>query len=151
MKVNIDINETYSNTTITIQAPAWNEELQNIVDIMNNKMPKRLFATRDDETILLKAEAIDFVFAEQRKVFAVTSDGHYEIKMKLFEVEQILLNYHFSRFSKSVIGNLNRITRFELSFNGNLCVYFISGMKTYISRKYVKDIKNKLALGGDDL
>jgi len=71
-----------------------------------------------------------------------------EIRMKLYEVEEILSSHHFMRFSKSVIGNLNRIQRFELSFNGNLCVYFTSGNKEYISRKYVANIKNRLEMGG---
>lgn len=52
------------------------------------------------------------------------------------------------RFSKSVVGNINNIDRFELSFNGNLCVYFHSGNKEYISRKYVSSIKEVLTKGG---
>jgi DNA-binding LytR/AlgR family response regulator len=68
--------------------------------------------------------------------------------MKLYEIEKILAPYNFMRFSKSVIGNLNHIERFELSFNGNLCVYFHSGTKEYITRNYVVPIKNRLTLGG---
>jgi DNA-binding LytR/AlgR family response regulator len=73
---------------------------------------------------------------------------HVEIRMKLYELEDMLTAYGFMRFSKSVIGNLNQIERFELSFNGNLCVYFHSGNKEYISRKYVTPIKEKLTMGG---
>lgn len=68
--------------------------------------------------------------------------------MKLYEIEENLASYNFMRFSKSVIGNLNQIERFELSFNGNLCVYFESGNKEYITRKYVLPIKNRLNMGG---
>src|SRR5690625_6134429 len=74
---------------------------------------------------------------------------HMEVRMKLFEVEESFASRGFMRFSKSVIGNINRIERFELSFNGNLCVYFQSGNKEYISRKYVSAVKKRLESGGD--
>src|SRR5690606_32535458 len=35
-------------------------------------------------------------------------------------------------------------SRFEASFNGTLCVYFKSGVKEYISRRYVHAIKKAL-------
>ncbi|WP_255342648.1 LytTR family DNA-binding domain-containing protein [Paucisalibacillus sp. EB02] len=69
--------------------------------------------------------------------------------MKLYEIEEILIPHYFMRFSKFVIGNLNHIQRFELSFNGNLCVYFHSGNKEYITRSYVAKVKEKLLMGGE--
>ncbi|SFM34035.1 LytTr DNA-binding domain-containing protein [Gracilibacillus orientalis] len=69
--------------------------------------------------------------------------------MKLYEVEEMLQQSGFIRFSKSVVGNINQIDRFELSFNGNLCVYFKSGSKEYVSRKYVHDLKSQIVEGGE--
>src|SRR5699024_11036473 len=107
-----------------------------------------IFGIDGDQTILLQPEEIDFIYSENRKVFAAIGNKQLEIRMKLYEVEDILTGHSFLRFSKSVIGNLNNIQRFELSFNGNLCVYFMSGNKEYISRKYVSGIKRKLMMGG---
>ncbi|MGD6817904.1 LytTR family DNA-binding domain-containing protein [Metabacillus sp. 113a] len=67
--------------------------------------------------------------------------------MKLYEVEALLESSQFTRFSKSVIGNLKAIEKFELSFNGNLCVYFYSGRKEYVSRNFVAAVKDKLTGG----
>lgn len=148
MKVNIDIDDEYKETTVTIQTNKWTEELEQLVKLMKKKQPKRLFGIEEDQTILLNPNEIDFVYAENRKVFAALEDRCIEIKMKLFEVEKNLAHAHFMRFSKSVIGNIDRIQRFELSFNGNLCVYFTSGNKEYITRKYVASIKDRLTTGG---
>lgn len=148
MKVNIEIDDNYNEPTITIQTNEWTEELEEILTIIKGKQRKRIFGMEDEQTVLLDPEQIEFIFAEHRKVYAVIGKRRLEIRRKLYELEEVLAPYHFMRFSKSVIGNLNQIERFELSFNGNLCVYFHSGNKEYITRKYVSAIKKKLEMGG---
>lgn len=150
MKLNIDIDDKYSETHVTIQASEWSEELEAIVNVIKKNKPQRLFGIDEDQTVLLNPSDIDFVYAENRKTYATVEKRRIELKMKLYEVEAMLTPYHFMRFSKSVIGNLNRIDRFELSFNGNLCVYFKSGNKEYVSRKYVNPIKETLLMGGNE-
>ncbi|WP_010093982.1 LytTR family DNA-binding domain-containing protein [Ornithinibacillus scapharcae] len=149
MKVNIDIDEKYGETSISIQASEWTEELEEIVNVIRKSKQQRLFGVDEDQTVLLNPSEIDYVYAENRKIYAVLRDRKLELRMKLYEVEELLIPHHFMRFSKSVIGNLNQIERFDLSFNGNLCVYFHSGTKEYISRKYVNPIKEKLMMGGN--
>lgn len=150
MKINIDIDDKYDEPTITINTNEWTEELEEIVSILKGKNRKRIFGVEDEQTVLLNLKKIDYVFAENRKVYARLGKRRVEIRMKLYEVEEILAPYQFMRFSKSVIGNLARIERFELSFNGNLCVYFLSGNKEYITRKFVAGIKKKLEGGPQD-
>lgn len=148
MKVNIDLNDKYPETSITIHTKEWTKELEDLMNQIQQQKPKRLFGIEGDQTILLHPEDIDYVYAENRKVFAVIQDKHLEIRMKLYEVEQSLSESHFMRFSKSVIGNIQQIQRFEVSFSGNLCVYFHSKNKEYISRKYIASIKERLTMGG---
>ena len=148
MKVNIEIDEKYKETCITIQTNEWTEELEEIIQVINRRKKERLFGVEEEQTVLLDPNDIDFVYAQKRKVFASCKKRNIEIKKKLYEVEEILVPYGFMRFSKSVIGNLNQIQRFELSFNGNLCVYFHSGNKEYITRKFVAKVKEKLEMGG---
>ncbi|GAB3797464.1 LytTR family DNA-binding domain-containing protein [Virgibacillus kimchii] len=148
MKINIDIDENYEKTQVTIQAKEWTPELEEVVNVINKKKQQRLFGIDEDQTVLLEPNKIDFIHAEKRKIYAVAKKRSFEIKMKLYEVEDLLTPHGFMRFSKSVIGNLHRIERFEVSFNNNLCVYFQSGNKEYITRKYVSAIKDKLMEGG---
>lgn len=148
MKVNIDIDDKYEGTSITIQTNEWTDDLELLLAQIKKEKPNRLFGIDEDQTVLLDPKQIDFIYSENRKVYAALENRRLEIRMKLYEVENRLAPHHFMRFSKSVIGNINRIQRFELSFNGNLCVYFKSGNKEYISRKYVANIKDKLTMGG---
>lgn len=148
MKINIDIDDNHEETQITIQAKEWTQELEEIVNVIKKKKQQRLFGIDEDQTVLLDPKEIDYIHAEKRKIYAVSKDGRFEVKMKLYEVEDFLIPHGFMRFSKSVIGNIHRIEKFEASFNGNLCVYFQSDNKEYITRKYVNAIKDKLIEGG---
>src|SRR5699024_1586418 len=125
----------YKDTQITIQANEWSPEIQRLIDFINQQKPDRLFGVDGEQTVLLDQNEIDFFHVENRKTYAQMIKRHMEVRMKLFEVEQSLSSRGFMRFSKFVIGNINRIERFELSFNGNIFVYFQSGNKEYISRK----------------
>lgn len=145
--MHIDINEKYEETSITIHAKEWSEELEALVKCIKSTQTKRILGTKQEQAVLLDPTDIDFVYAEQRKVFAAIGEQRIELKMRLYEVESLLRPYHFTRFSKSVVGNLNQIQRFELAFNGNLCVHFKSGNKEYVSRKYVAELKEKLIMG----
>jgi len=148
VKVNIDIDKQYESTSITIQTNEWTDELQALVQQIQAEKPQRIFGIDGEQTILLQPKEIDFFDVENRKVYAALSTRRLEVRMKLYELEEMLQPHYFMRFSKSVLGNINNIERFELSFSGNLCVFFQSGRKEYISRKYVAGIKEMLLMGG---
>lgn len=150
MKINIDIHQKYDETSVTIHAKEWTKELEELVKKLDHQETKRIIGVEEDKSILLSPSEIDYIFAENRKVYASINQQSIELTMKLYEAEELLASHGFCRLSKSAIGNLNRITHFELAFNGNLCVYFRSGSKEYVTRKYVHDLKRKLILGVDD-
>lgn len=145
--VKIDLNKKYNETKVIIQAHEWSDELDDLVRKLNSSK-KRILGFTEDQSILLDPSEIDFVYAEKRKVFAeTTTHKKLELKMTLYKLEELLKNYHFIRFSKSVIGNTQHIRRFELAFNGNLLIHFESGNVEYVSRKYVAALKEKVTMG----
>lgn len=146
--MHINLSDEYEETSITIQAREWTEELEALVKIIKSTKRTRLMGVDQEQSILLQPDEIDFIYAEKRKVYAAVQKQRIELKMKLYEAEALLEPHTFIRFSKSVIGNLNHIERFELAFNGNLRVHFKSGNKEYVSRKYVANLKEKLLTGG---
>jgi DNA-binding LytR/AlgR family response regulator len=150
MKFSIDLNQKYTETFVTIHAKEWSEELDELVRKLDQQTPKRIVGSEGEKTILISPGDIDYVFAEKRKVYASIDHKSIELTIKLYEAEELLQSYGFTRLSKSAIGNLGNITHFELAFNGNLCVYFQSGVKEYVSRKYVQELKRKLIIGADE-
>ncbi|WP_082232616.1 LytTR family DNA-binding domain-containing protein [Halobacillus massiliensis] len=149
MNVKIDLNGNNEQLSVTIHAKEWSEELEQLVQLINGSQRKRLIGMEGAQSVLLSPEDIEYVYSESGRVFAQIGSRSLELKMKLYEVEEFLKPYQFGRFSKSVIGSIRHIERFELSFNGNLCVYFTSGNKEYVSRRYVRSLKEKLTGGGN--
>jgi len=79
MRVNIDINEKYDETLVTIHAKEWTKELEDLVRKLELKTPKKVVGTEGDHSILLSPADIDFVFAVKRKVYASINQRSIEI------------------------------------------------------------------------
>lgn len=88
-------------------------------------------------------EAID------EKVFAYTEDTVYELKLRLYEVEQAYARYHFVRCSKSVVLNLMLLDGISPALNGRFFAHMRNGEKLMISRQYASHIK-QIVMGGNN-
>lgn len=146
MKISLNIDEKFDETKITIECKALDSSIQTIIDLAKEKGVEFLIGKNGEMQHIIKPTDIHFFHADNNTVNAVTMEGSFALREKLYELEEILPASKFIRLSKSVIGNLHEMSRFEASFNGTLCVYFKSGKKEYVSRMYVKTIKEALKM-----
>lgn len=65
---------------------------------------------------------------------------------RLEVLEERLDRQKFVRISNSEIVNLKKVKAFDLSFAGTVCVEFMDGTVTYVSRRYVPKIKRILGI-----
>ncbi|WP_050180352.1 LytTR family DNA-binding domain-containing protein [Domibacillus robiginosus] len=144
MKISLDIDSEYEQTKVTIHCKELDENVQEIVSFLKGRENEFLVGRNGDMQHILKPSAIHYFHTEEESVIAVTAEGSFKLKEKLYELERMLPGSRFVRLSKSVIANLHELSRFEASFNGTLCVYFKSGAKEYVSRHYVSQIKEAL-------
>jgi DNA-binding LytR/AlgR family response regulator len=86
------------------------------------------------------------VYAEGGKVYAETSGGRFQMRQRLYELEERLDAKRFVRISNAEIVNLGWIRGFDLSFAGTICVRMKNDAVTYVSRRYVAKIKQVLGL-----
>ncbi|MBO0600775.1 LytTR family transcriptional regulator [Sporosarcina sp. E16_3] len=146
MKVSLNIDRDYEETKVTIECPALDDSVQEILDFIKGQDTKFLVGKDGDMQHILKPADIHYFHTEKDGVVAVTTAGSFKLKEKLYELEKILPAGKFIRLSKSVIANLHELSHFEASFNGTLCVYFKSGTKEYVTRTYVNTIKESLKM-----
>ena len=92
---------------------------------------------------------VDLFYAESvdDRLFLYTAADSYEIRMKLYELEEMLRNQSFLRVSKSMIVNLMKITSVRPALNGRFLAVLKNGEEIIISRKYVPSRKNILKGG----
>ena len=85
--------------------------------------------------------------AVDERVFAYTKNKTYELKIRLYELENAYSDKHFVRCSKSFIINLMKLDSISPALNGRFTAQMKNGEKIIISRQYVPDMK-RAVLGG---
>ena len=79
--------------------------------------------------------------AVDEHVFAYTEKKEYEIRMRLYEIEEQFQACHFVRCSKSVVLNLMKIGSISPALNGRFYAHMKNGERLVISRQYAPLIK----------
>ncbi|MDF2699051.1 MAG: response regulator of the LytR/AlgR family [Haloplasmataceae bacterium] len=146
MKVELKIDSDILEEKVVIYARESNEEIINLMNRINSYDFKRITGILNEKIYLVSHSDIYYFYTENQKVYVRTEKNRYEIKMKMYEIEEQFQHSHFVRISQSVIANINKINNLELSFNGTLCFKFNNGDTEYSSRRYVKKIKETLGI-----
>ncbi|MBQ1896738.1 MAG: LytTR family transcriptional regulator DNA-binding domain-containing protein [Lachnospiraceae bacterium] len=145
MKIEIDINEQYTDTGVKICAPALTKDVENVVAMLR-MLNMQIGVRKDDETYLLDAEKILYIEAVDRRTFVYTDDETYESEMKLYEMEQELLKRDFLRISKQSIVNLRKIKSLKADINRKVRLTLVNGEQIVVSRMYSDELRRKLGL-----
>lgn len=92
----------------------------------------------------LKLDDLLFFETDGSKIFGHTKDNAYEVKLKLYELEEYL-PHHFLRVAKSTIVNIKKIYSLDKSFSGTSSIRFYDTHKeVHVSRHYYQLLKEKL-------
>ena len=78
---------------------------------------------------------------------AQTGEAVYGVPLRLYELEGRLDPTRFVRVSNSEIINLDRVTAVDLSLAGTIRMTLDGVAQAYVSRRYMKKIKETLRLG----
>ena len=132
--------------TVEIRYHWITEEIREIVSFVKSRQGQ-LSATRDGQRF--EVPVMDLFYAESvdDRVFLYTASDSYEIRMKLYELEELLKNQSFLRISKSMLVNLMKIASVRPALNGRFSALLKNGEEIIISRKYVPAFKRVLKGG----
>ena len=132
--------------TVEIRYHWMTDEIQEIMTFVKSRQGQ-LNAARDGKRF--EVPVVDLFYAESvdDRLFLYTAADSYEIRMKLYELEDLLKNKSFFRVSKSMIVNLMKITSVRPALNGRFSAILKNGEEIIISRKYVPALKAVLKGG----
>ena len=145
MKINLDIDGKYNDTEVIIRAPHLNNDIERIVAMMR-MIDMQIAVRKEGETYLLETDKILYIEAVDRKTFVYTTTESYESELKLYELEQDLIQRDFLRISKQSIVNLRKIKSLKADVNRKIRITLQHGEQIVVSRMYSDELRRKLGL-----
>ncbi len=145
MKINIDIDNQLTETEITINCSQMTPDIEKLISMIRI-MNKQVTGTKDGETFLLDARSLFYAEVVDKKVFLYTADMMYETNLKLYELEEQLVEVGFFRINKSGLVNLKNIISLKAEFDRKIKVTLKNGEKLVVSRQYAEDFKKRLGV-----
>jgi len=146
MKIRIEVDNAVNENEVIIRCSERSEEVRNIQTLLDDMLTNKNCITfyRGDTEYYLSLDEILFFETEVSGISAHTIDNIYNVKYKLYELEELLPGY-FMRVSKSTILNTNHIYSITHSISSSSIVEFQNThKKVYVSRYYYKPLKIKL-------
>lgn len=146
MKIEVKLDESSTETKVIIIARKMTEEVTALMELLSREKPQEIVGFDGDAILLLEPSDIVRIYAAVGKVFAVTDEKEYVLRLRLYEAEENLNRKGFVRISNSEIINIKKAKKFDLSTVGTICVSLSNGNKSFVSRRYVGKIKKTLGL-----
>lgn len=147
LDIEIKIDENYKVPKIVVYTDKVDDELTKIVNKLKSADEEKLIGFKDDEAFIMDFSKIELIYTENKKIFARLDDGNsYQIKKRIFELEESLIDLNFVRISNSEIVNFKKVLSIDFKLTGTIMLKLKSGKNTFVSRRYVKKIKEYLGL-----
>ena len=146
MKINIKLDSNLKEIELVIKTPDLNSDVILIKELVEKAIvnSQKIIFYKGDSEYFIPLESILFFETDDNKVYAHTTDEFFEVKFKLYELEQ-LIPFYYCRISKSSIINTKAIYSLEKSFSSSSTASFSNSKKqVHISRHYYKILKDKL-------
>ncbi|MBO5065099.1 MAG: LytTR family transcriptional regulator DNA-binding domain-containing protein [Clostridia bacterium] len=140
IKIIIDKNKSEEILIYAREKTELIEEIEKIV-LQSNK---ELVGYKDNEAKKPNLFNVNCFISESNKVFALT-DEKLQVKLRLYQLEEIL-DESFIKINQSCIANIRQIEKVQGTFSGAISVIFKNGYKDYISRRNLKNVKERLGI-----
>ena len=144
MKILLDIQEKYREPEIHICCDRRSKEALSLRNLLEEILLAKITVHKDQETRFLAAYEIVRIYSESRRVYARTATDVFEVRDRLYALDESLSDRGFVRISNSEIVNIMQIEKIDMSYAGTIKMYMKNGDVTYVSRRYVARIKEVL-------
>ena len=141
MKISLEYADN-SELEVVIKGDIGSEEAINVITALNTSVFGKIMLQGEDESFLFNATEIIYFVSEQGKTYAVTENGRYEVKEKLYVLSGSLKSKGFIQINKSTVVNINFVKSISAEFSGNYIARLKNKKETLIiSRKYFNSFK----------
>ena len=143
MKLKIFIDKDHEEEVIVYTRKRT--ELVSAIEKLINQNDISLTGFSETEAVPLSAEEVFCFITENGKVYAITEKEKLLIRQRLYQLEENL-SEDFVKINQSCLANVKKIARFDTSISGNLIVRFKNGYTDYVSRRNLRNIKERFGI-----
>lgn len=147
MKVRIKQISSKANECLIIECVEVTPDIESIRSYALTR-GMTLTGSLDERIYQFNLSNVFYFEAVDERVFAYTKVRSFELKIRLYELENAYADKHFIRCSKSFIINLMKLESISPALNGRFTAHMKNGEKIIISRQYVPEVK-RAVLGGE--
>lgn len=112
--------------------------------IDNKKASATIMVINNGSMTKVPLENVLYFESCEKKVFAAMKNGKFEIKQRLFELEDILTDRDFFRISRSIIVNMKKTVGYKTGFNRALVAVLSNREELSVSRTNSESFKKKM-------
>lgn len=145
MKISIEEIRIEQEEEILIRFHEVNDDIREIFNKINSEN-LILLGFHNDSVHCIKLSDIYYFEAVNGNVFLYSKDNVFEVKQKLYELEDLFKGKNFFRASKSTILNIAKISVIHPSLSGGFEAVLDNEEHVVVSRQYVPNLKNMLGL-----
>ncbi len=145
MRIIIETPPDGAEDEIVIRCKALDEDLMKLIYSIKQGRT-RLTGYDGKEMVQLSPQDIYYFESVDSKLFAYCEKAVYEVRHKLYEIEEMYANTDFQRISKSVIVNIAHIESVSPMLGARLEARLGNGERIVISRQYMPELKRKLGI-----
>lgn len=144
MKIKYDIQNIYREPEIHLCHKEKSREMVELHEMLQNLLGTGIRVHKDQEARMLVPSQIVRIYSASKKVYIRTAEDCYETRERLYTLEEQLKDWGFVRISNSELVNIRLIEKLDMSHAGTIRMYMKNRDETYVSRRYVKKIKEVL-------
>ena len=120
-------------------------ELTRAIQRLVQEEPTKLVGYREGEIVPLTPAQIYCIMVEGDRVFALCEKEKLQVKQRLYVLEE-MLGDDFVKLNQSCLANVKKVERFDASVTGTLKVKFKNGHVDYVSRRQMKQVKERFGI-----
>lgn len=145
MKIVIEEREDSEEIKVAIFCKRADRQVLDMVARLR-MLDRKVTGRAGGDTRIVGAEEVFYIESVDRHTFIYTADEVLETGLRLYELEDRLVDCDFLRVSKGCVVNFRRITTLRPDVGGRIVASLDNGERVIVSRQYAPDVKRKLGM-----
>ena len=145
IKIKIELVDSSEEESLYLKIQNMDETVTKLVNTLKVR-ESALFGQKDEKIYRIGLRDVYYFEALEKKVFLYSRKEVFEMKEKLYQIEEKYDKLNFVRISKSMIVNIDKIEAIYPVLSGRFELKLDNGEVLRISRYYVSGLKRKLGM-----